>query len=441
MTRIGYRPGQAFVTVLLCSAAALMAGCSDDGSSDTGTTMTNNGTAAATSNTTTDTSTTATTGGTTGATSEGCAGDTDCSVGEICLDTLCQPGCRDDTACAQNELCLDLTCVSVGTGCRDDSDCGDGFYCEPSTSRCTEDDGGCRNDPNEPNDNIAEATPIERMTQLDERYLCDMDNDYYSVTASPGDTIAIELTFQHEDGDLAFELLDERGQPLVRIDTTDDNESLFYTAQSEATYFIRVFHADGSPTGFNTYDLTVQVGMDIETCRDTFEPNNTSEQAARLRTGLYDLSLCPNDEDWFSLDLASGARVELSLTDSSTRVEITFYDTDGTTIIGHSADDTDTQMLEASVTFAGIYYIRIASEEVPEEGLDYDLTVVVDSAAVDPACTDRFEPNENGMGAVSIEPGRYDNLTICSSDDDYYRIPLGVQDRLTATILFEHMFA
>ncbi|MBH24819.1 MAG: hypothetical protein CMH57_10270 [Myxococcales bacterium] len=427
-------------------------GCSDDGGEDgaVGSGGSSNTTGGDTSNATTGGGTTAgTTGGSTGTTGGTTAGttgatpceeDSGCGVGEICVEELCQLGCREDQDCAQNELCLEQQCVAQGVGCRDDGDCGGGFYCDLRQQRCAEDDGGCRDDLDEPNDNTAEATVVDGEAQFTGRYLCDGDNDYYRVMAEVGEVIVVEMRFTHADGDLAFEILESGGRPLLREDTDTDDEETVYVVQSPGAYYVRVFSTDDEE-GFNTYNLSVVVSEDVETCEDDLEPNQDAQQAAGIRTGSYDLSLCPEDTDWFALNLAPGAMVELSLTSASTRMALTFYDRDGSTVLAHSENNMSEQALDVSVDLAGLYFVQVESEEIHEAGINYTLTAIVDGLAVDPACNDRFEPNEAPEGAIPLQIGRYDELTICSSDNDYYSVELGVQDQLTVTALFEHMFA
>ncbi len=77
------------------------------------------------------------------------------------------------------------------------------------------------------------------------------------------------------------------------------------------------------------------------------------------------------------------------------------------------------------------------SSEICDDGRDNDCNGLADMR--DPACSDCvddvFEPNDD-VNAPRADPGRYEGLTICPGNSDYYGIYANAGDTIRATIYF-----
>jgi len=77
--------------------------------------------------------------------------------------------------------------------------------------------------------------------------------------------------------------------------------------------------------------------------------------------------------------------------------------------------------------------------EICDNGRDDDCNGLRDGA--DPACADceddLFEPNDN-LGAPRLDDGRYDGLTMCPGNVDYYGVFARAGERIQARALFVH---
>lgn len=162
--------------------------------------------------------------------------------------------------------------------------------------------GQCIDDHLEPNDTIAQASPLQMPQTKISAEICDPDDvDIYAVELFAGDQVVFDLAFEHARGDLDLTLFlpsqsSENigdGVGAAQSWSTDDNESIFYTTPETGTHYLLV---DTGTTG-NTYTLEA---MSACVDSDAFAGNDNRSQAALLSLDEHtDLKLCPEQDDWF----------------------------------------------------------------------------------------------------------------------------------------------
>ena len=79
--------------------------------------------------------------------------------------------------------------------------------------------------------------------------------DWFSVALQIGDTLTVDIAFEHAVGDLNLELLDPSPAVMDSSTSISDDESVSFTAVEEGDHYIHVFGA--SDTDENTYDMMV----------------------------------------------------------------------------------------------------------------------------------------------------------------------------------------
>lgn len=350
-----------------------------------------------------------------------CSDDTDCPSGEVCnlLSGLCSPGCQT-------------------AGCPSGESCQASGHC---TSR------SCGADPFEPNDSRAAARELA-LGNYGGLTLCrDGDEDFYGFDLLAGDPLEIQIFFRHAEGDIDLELLDPNGQVVASSASTTDNEALVLVAPSSGRYVLRAFMGqDLGPNPGNTYSLDLALGCG----EDRLEPNDT-EAAARslsLPASELELALCPENDDFYGVQLTAGQTVRITtrFSDAEGDIDLRLIRPSGTT--AESASSTsDDETIEHTATETGRHVLRVFlfSDAGRRPGNRYDLSIEVVGAAPSPSPTptptcpdDRFEPNDSATSAAPIAPGLHPNLRLCSGDLDFFHFDLLAGDQVRVDLRFSH---
>ena len=116
--------------------------------------------------------------------------------------------------------------------------------------------GTCRNDSLEPNDTLASAkvlaTGVTRSLAL-----CAGDEDWFKVSATAGQRLAVTARFLHRQGDLDLRIFRPDGSNLASSDSLDDDEQIIVPSLPvSGAYLLRIF---SSTRAQNAYDLDVSV--------------------------------------------------------------------------------------------------------------------------------------------------------------------------------------
>lgn len=188
---------------------------------------------------------------------------------------------------------------------------------------------------------------------------------------------------------------------------------------------------------------------------DEFEPNNSPEAPAVIEVAAEappqqsgapaepaadagdvlrwkrQLTLCPDDSDWFSIALAEGDRLSVKMTapEDAGRVRLSLLAPGGKQRLRPpEGSDVDLDVLDYTVGQgeAGDYLLFV--ENVDGDEISYGLDV-----AVRPPCEkteDRFEQNDDAEHAATLTPGPLDGLRICPFDEDWYAVTLAEGESL-----------
>lgn len=130
----------------------------------------------------------------------------------------------------------------------------------------------CPYDQFEPNDDAnTSAVPLTAGSYQGLGMCLSDGYDWYTVDALAGETVSVDLTFAHNDGDIDLYFFDApvastanamNANFLARGYSSTNNESTTYTVPSDGTYYIgvRLFSDQGSIiTGGNLYDMDITI--------------------------------------------------------------------------------------------------------------------------------------------------------------------------------------
>ncbi|MHA2398996.1 MAG: PPC domain-containing protein [Promethearchaeota archaeon] len=138
------------------------------------------------------------------------------------------------------------------------------------------------------------------------------DEDWFHIYLNSGDTLHVDLFFNHFEGDLELELFDPSYINRMGSYSGDDDEFITFTADMSGDWRIRVFHAFGNSSVY--YDLKIWLEDMPSTGDDGMEENDGFWDAWLLDPNYFpNLRVVKTDEDWFQLYLNDGDVVDVSI--------------------------------------------------------------------------------------------------------------------------------
>jgi outer membrane biosynthesis protein TonB len=252
---------------------------------------------------------------------------------------------------------------------------------EPSVDTAP-DSTGCPDDSYEDNDTDTTASTGITTGSYTSLRVCPSDDDYYSVTVSPGDAVTVALLFSDAEGDVDVEIVDSTGTTVAYSDSITDNEWVTYTSSAGGTYLIYVYlYADSGASIGNDYDMDVRLGAPPVCSEDTYEDNDTDTTASAITAGtISSLRVCPGDDDYFTTRVLSGQTITVDLTflHAEGDVDVELVDAAGTTVDG-SYTTTDNETVTDTATRDGAYiiYIYLYSDDGMTLGNDYSIDLTI----------------------------------------------------------------
>ncbi len=150
-------------------------------------------------------------------------------------------------------------------------------------------------------------------------------------------------------------------------------------------------------------------------CRpDPMEPNDDPMAPSVLVPGrTQELVLCPDDVDWFGMELARGDRLQVIVnTDflAADHFHIALFNVEFTEVIQQ-----DSLLIDTVATEDGLYRLRATTSD---EQAEYSFIVTLSRGV--PCDDDDMEPNDAPLTAAPITEGTYGPLAICPRDEDWY---------------------
>jgi hypothetical protein len=233
------------------------------------------------------------------------------------------------------------------------------------------------------------------------------------------------LTHAHDDGDLDLTLTDDQGNVLAYSWSVTDDEAIAYHFDTDGTY---AFLVDGWAGASNDYTLSVDLSCpsgDPLTCPDDdmYEENDDSLAGVPLNpvVTLLDGIVCPDDEDWFTVQVDLGCKLEADLDFDPLEgdLDIAFFDSLGYLVgLSASADDTEYESWHADID--GPVYVAVYG--YGSDTAEYSLLSYVSCPPdVQLTCTtdDFYEENDTTSEAESLN-FEFTSLRAMGCDDDWY---------------------
>jgi hypothetical protein len=239
-----------------------------------------------------------------------CASNSECSVGLFCDvagKCVAEARCYQDRDCRVPLVCHLPTgvCVDKPPPCSSDENCAPDQRCNLGTGRCVP--RSCQPDRFEPNDDVSTARATTQGLYRD-LTLCAADVDVYAFNLSRSDRIGVNVDADPLAEDTFTTLVqDGAGRTVARGKLLAS-----YVASVPGTYYVSISSTDS----YQPYDVNFLLTRGIPCDDDAWEPNDLPDQATPLNlAGLVDGVICPQDFDYFRVEVPSQSGVRVALVD------------------------------------------------------------------------------------------------------------------------------
>ncbi len=283
---------------------------------------------------------------------ESCTRSSDCASG-VCASAAGGPRCLSE--CMPANSCGAGSCTDIITteGAIRRA-CGPVEICHPMMA--------CIADSYEPNDSIATATVVTVATGapavFSDLQICSGDSDYFRIDGAFRDLVTVTVDgFSHTTGDLDLRLLSSEGTIVASSAGLTDHESAQYCLGDIGRVYAQV---SGFRSAQNQYDLRIE-RMPMACCSDDSGEPDDNRATARPPVGTaFDGTICPEDDDFIAISVASASRlvVEIVFDSDLGDIDIELQNSAGERI-AHSSGVGDSERIDTTVLVAGTYYLRI----------------------------------------------------------------------------------
>jgi hypothetical protein len=217
----------------------------------------------------------------------------------------------------------------------------------------------CYYDQLEPNDSPSQVAIIDQG-QYSNLQICPTDDDWYAVHLDAGQSLIATISFDGRIGYIDMELYIDPYGPMVdhSYGVGDSERVSIADVTTDGLYYIRIFLFDGD-SNFYTMEIGIYGGCDD----DWLEPNHNPSEAKQVQshTSYPPMVICPNDEDWYTIQVGSGDFLEVKITfhNEDGNLDLELYAPNAQTLI----DSSTTTQNEETVGFdeeeygAGVYFI------------------------------------------------------------------------------------
>jgi hypothetical protein len=178
-----------------------------------------------------------------------------------------------------------------------------------------------------------------------------------------------------------------------------------------------------------------QVGqMHLVCFHDDLEPNNDFGNAVSITAGqLVGLQICSGDEDFYAFDVPAGQVISTTIdfAHEAGNLDMALYGPDFS-LLAESTSLDDGEMISHPSTESGTYYLQVYGVDLAANR--YNLVLDWQPFCFD----DDYEENDDFANAADIPFGVITDLTICSADEDYFRVEVPAGGLLSVGITFTH---
>ena len=322
----------------------------------------------------------------------------------------------------------------------------------------------CPNDPYEPNENIDDANVLlsgGNALVIGNSYdlrICSADEDWFPVVVESPCTLTVDMT--NLEADIDLNLKDAAGDNIDTSTSGGTSAENVSALVPPGTYYLRVY---GYSSAQSMYTLDIScpacvpectdkvcgddgcfgvcgecgaeescIEFQCLACYDSYELNNTYDTAAPLSLDQQydDMTACPGDDDWYSLDITQACLLTSQVTNFvDADVNLYLYESDGTTQL--KSDTSGTELEVADAVSPGTYLLKVTNDSATTIS-DYSM---LNTCTVCENDADN-EPNDTYADALVLDPGLTSDLVACPLESDWWAVEALQGQVITVTATF-----
>jgi len=249
------------------------------------------------------------------------------------------------------------------------------------------------------------------------------DLDVFNVSLEAGNTIYVQILFDHDDGDLDLILYNTTVDMVSISGSETDNEQLSYTA-TESGYHVILVAQYPPYQEYQPYDLRIVIDFD-----DIFEENDDPYSSAFINNNTLYTDLVCRDYDfyyfWATENYLINVTIEFNYPDGD--LDLYLYD-DYLHFLGASYTATNHENILFSANYSGWYIIGVYNYS---NNLNYLLWANV--TYVD----DAFDLSNNNYIDYSTPISYGDYTDLVCMNYDFYNITLNAGTWINISLYFE----
>ncbi|MBW1808385.1 MAG: PPC domain-containing protein [Deltaproteobacteria bacterium] len=305
----------------------------------------------------------------------------------------------------------------------------------------------------EGNDTYQNATKIQfdlnGESVLENMKICPGNVDWFQIQTPAANYWAGALIgYTQANGQLKVELYDQDGSSLLETGDVDGDQITVISDvfDQPKTVYLKIEGVDSLVE--NRYTLLAITAEYVPCNPDSFEPNNSANDAKTVSEDVYIDLTCCGDPDWYKIVLNEGDKleVELEFTHANGDLDLWIFDQDTIdnaetlscdNALGCSTTETDDEAATVeSIPADGTYYIAMGPYQ--EAKNVYHMMVVVTQQV--PTCTDDAdESNDIPDEAIPVwDTGPRPGLVLCPGNEDWYKALMFADEILSIDLTFLH---
>jgi len=254
-----------------------------------------------------------------------CTTDSQCGTGDLCVyigsmgDSYCLQGCGG--GCPTGYTCSATKLYSV--------DYAEDFQCVPQSGSCAAPTGACMDDANEEDDTRTEASAnatadgplaagihdfVSCPKTSGPTYGAQSDDDWFQIKTTADTKLDLWL-YGNGESDLDLHLYRADGTVLSKSTSLTADENIVKCVAA-GTYYLKVNGYDRVRSEYLLDNLQTAQACNTTCQDDSREDDDTYSQARSATLPLTSTGnvTCPNDDDWYKVNLRTGQTLVMDLT-------------------------------------------------------------------------------------------------------------------------------